>query len=375
MGVSCVVLLLVLGSVPVRAEDEQWWPIQVKSYYGEYEVSKKKPGRPARSFGRARLEEWAPPMISGNYYRIGVSFPHMKDDYWVAVNYGIIQEARRLGIGVDLREAGGYTNLKQQIKQLRELARSGVDGILVGAISYDGLDDVIREIRKQGVHVVGIVNGIRAPAISAKAMVSYYDMGFYAGEFVVRHAEQAGKANIKLAFFPGPKESSWAPDSYDGFTDALKYYSGKASMTDVRWGDTGRAIQWNLIEKSLNNNSDVDYLVGNAVAAEAAADIVRTMKLEGRMTLVSTYLNASLYDKIADGRVAAAPSDLTVFQGRMAVDMLVRLLNGEQAGRDFPFRSGPFIPVVTTKDAARYPYEGLFGPRRYQPIYAMEPKG
>lgn len=56
----------------------------------------------------------------------------------------------------------------------------------------------------------------------------------------------------------------------------------------------------------------------------------------------------------------------------MAVDMLVRTLNGEKPGRDFPFRSGPFIPMITPDNIVRYPYEGLFGPRDYEPVFTLE---
>ncbi len=57
----------------------------------------------------------------------------------------------------------------------------------------------------------------------------------------------------------------------------------------------------------------------------------------------------------------------------MAVDMMVRTLNGEQPGKDFPFRSGPFIPLITPENIDRFPFEGLFGPRGYEPVFSLEP--
>ncbi|MGL1862419.1 MAG: TMAO reductase system periplasmic protein TorT [Pseudodesulfovibrio sp.] len=369
-----VFVMCTMAWTPVCAAETQWWPIQVKSYYGKYDASQKKPGQASASLKRAKLEEWTPPGRRGNAYTLGVAFPHIKDSYWVAVNYGIIQEAKRLGVGVKILEAGGYGELDKQIQQMQELARGDVDGILVGSISYTGNDTVISEIVKRGVPVVEMINDVHAPDVSAKAMVSFHDMGYYAGEFVAEHAEEAGLDDVRVIFLPGPKNSGWAPETLDGFRAAMEFYPGKVDVVDIKWGDTGAVAQSRLLLESLNTHGRVDYVVGNAVAAEAAPGILKTIGMDKSTTVVSTYIIPSLYDKIAQGLVAAAPSDLTVFQGRMAVNMLVRLLDGEKAGTDFPFRSGPFIPMVTPENISSYPYEGLFGPRNYSPIFKLEPE-
>ena len=44
----------------------------------------------------------------------------MKDAYWLAVNYGVAEEAKRLGVKMNLVEAGGYTNLNKQISQIED---------------------------------------------------------------------------------------------------------------------------------------------------------------------------------------------------------------------------------------------------------------
>ena len=61
-------------------------------------------------------------------------------------------------------------------------------------------------------------------------------------------------------------------------------------------------------------------------------------------------------------------------QGQMAVDMMVRILNGEKPGKDFPFRAGPIIPTIVKGNMADYPYELLFGPKTFRPEFKVEPK-
>ncbi len=350
---------------------DKWWPVKVNSYYGKYDVKEKQPGRPSKSLQGPKLEDWTPPAKANKPYTIGVSFPHLKDPYWLAVNYGIISEAERLGVGIQLVAAGGYTELSKQVDQIENLSQQGVNGIILGAISYTALDPVVGEIVKKGTPVVEVINDIQAPSIKAKALVSFFDMGYHAGEFVMQDAKD--KKEVNVIFLPGPAGSGWAPDTLDGFKDATSKFSGKINILAVKWGDTGKNVQLELIENALKTFPKVDYIVGNAVAADAA---VGPIAEQGRkeVKVVSTYIIPPLYEKIKDGSVAAAPSDLTVTQGQMAVDAMVRILNGEVPGKDFPFRAGPIIPTITKANIDKYPYEMLFGPKDFRPQFSVKPK-
>ncbi len=348
---------------------EELW--DVASYYGTYDVSTKQPGRPAASLQGPKYEKWTRPKAK-KPYMIGVSFPHLKDPYWLAVDYGIVDEAQILGVGIELVAAQGYNDLTGQINQVEDLAnRADIEGIILAAISYASQDQLVTEIVKNKKKpVIEVINDIQAPDIMAKALVSFYDMGYAAGTFV---AEDAAGQNVTVVFLPGPAGSGWAPDTVDGFKAAVEEkVPGKVQILDVKWGDTGKDVQVSLIEDSLNAYPDVTYLVGNAVAIDAAPDILANRAKKPK--LVSTYIIPPLYDKIAEGKVAAAPTDFTALQGRMAVDMMVRILNGEKPGVDFPFRSGPIIKVVTPQNYKEFKYEDMFGPRDFRPVFSVKPK-
>lgn len=355
------------------SEDKPWWPVKVNSYYGTYDVKEKKAGKPCKSLEGPKLEDWVPPDKAKKPYTIGVSFPHLKDPYWLAVDYGIVSEAKRLGVGINLVAAGGYTEQAKQVNQVENLAQQGVDGIILASISYTACDPLVKEIVKKGIPVIEVINDIQASAIIAKSLVSFYDMGRHAGEFVVGDSKR--KKEVNVVFLPGPAGSGWAPDTVDGFKEAIKKFDGKVNILAVKWGDTGKGVQLKLIENALQAFPKIDYLVGNAVAADAAVGPLKESGREKSVKIVSTYIIPPLYDKIKNGLVAAAPSDLTVTQGQMAVDMMVRILNGEKTGKDFPFRAGPIIPTITKENIDKYPYELLFGPRSFRPQFKVEKKG
>src|SRR5206468_3273709 len=105
-------------------------------------------------------------------WKICVSFPHLKDPYWLAVDYGAVQESKRDHAKMKLVEAGGYTNLPKQLDQLDNCAAAGADAMVIGAISYTGLDAKVAQLRKDGKVVIDVINGINSPETQAHALVS-----------------------------------------------------------------------------------------------------------------------------------------------------------------------------------------------------------
>lgn len=343
---------------------------EVQSYYGSYDVSTKKAGQPAKSLGEAKSEKWERPAKANKPYTIGVVLPHLKDPYWLAVDYGIVAEARCLGVGIELVAAKGYDDLTGQINLAEELANRGIDGMILGGVSYAGQDQLVATLTGK-FPVFEVINDIQAPKITGKALVSFYQMGYTAGQFVVEDAKS--KTKVKVGFLPGPAGSGWAPDTVDGFKDAVqKAAPGKVDIVDIQWGDTGKEAQRTIAENMMSGHPDLDYIVGTASAVDAAVDVVAPLK--NKPKIVATHLNPPVWDQIKAGKIAAGPSDWTAIQGRMAVDMLVKNLNGSKPGSDMPFRSGPVIKIVTTDNLGSMSHDDNFGPENVQPVFKVSPK-
>jgi len=335
---------------------------KVSSYYGSYDVKTKKAGEVATSLVGPQKENYSFETKANKPYKIAVLFPHLKDSYWLAVNYGILQEANRLGVKFELFEVKGYNNLGKQKKVLSEITNANYDGVLLGSISYDKLNGVIE---KSKVPVVEIINDIEAGDISAKSLVSFFTMGYKAGEYTIANAKGDNKT---VAFLPGPKNSGWADDTYYGFLKAIEDKGAKnLTVYAPLFGDTDAKTQATLIKRAFAKYKNIDYVVGNAVAASVAPKVLSSLE-QNRTKVVSTYIIPEVYTLIQQGKVAAAPSDMTVTQGRVGVDMLVKILNGKKAGVDFGFRVGPNIPVVTKSNLLAY--ESMFGSKDFKAVFS-----
>lgn len=296
-------------------------------------------------------------------WRLCVIYPHLKDAYWLSVNYGMVEEARRLGVSFDLYEAGGYPNLDRQIEQVQTCGKRKMDALILGAVSYEGLTDSVLQIAQQ-MPVIAAVNDMDDAGVTAKSSVSWREMGAAAGrEIAKRHPK--GSAPVKLAWFPGPKGAGWVQFVERGFLEALAESS--AEIVATRFGDTGLEQQVLLVEEVLDSLPEVDYLVGSGPMAEAAISVLRTRGLSDRIGVVSTYVSHGVYRGIKRGRILAAPTDFAVMQGRLAVELAVRAIEGKLT----ILHAGPRIVTLTLENIDRVGTAESLAPASFVPVFKV----
>lgn len=264
-------------------------------------------------------------------HHICVSFPHLKDSYWVGVAYGIISEGRRLEQKITLFEAGGYTNLATQLNQVDDCLNNKGDALIIGPISSNGNAKQIELIREKGIPVVIIITGINTE-VDANSLQSFVNMGYTSCKWVADQ-EKLNKEKTNIVWFPGPPGAGWSIASHEGCLSALE--GTNIRILETNWGDTGKAIQLKLVEETLLNHAsgpepNFKYIVGTGTTIEAAVGALRARKLGKKINLVSTYYTPGIDMFIKRGLISMAPSDQMISQAIIAVDQAVRLLEGKQ---------------------------------------------
>ncbi|GGO62837.1 monosaccharide ABC transporter substrate-binding protein, CUT2 family [Roseovarius pacificus] len=309
--------------------------------------------------------EYVPLDKADQQHQLCVSFPHMKDAYWMAVNYGVVEEARRLGVNLQITEAGGYTELNNQISQIEDCVAGGGKALILGAISFDGLNNIIGQLKQKGVPVVDMINGVSSQDIAAKAIVSWRSVGRTLGQYL---AEQhpAGSDPVKLAWFPGPAGAGFVEDATSGFKEGIE--GSAVELVEVRYGDTGKEVQTRLIEDALQTYPDLDYVAGSAVAAEAGISVLRSNGLTDKVRLMSYYYTPGVDQGIRRGQVLAAPTDSTVIQSRIAVDQAVRILEGKGVTQHV----APQIFIINKDNVDIVDMNAVLAPGDFRPIFTVE---
>ena len=241
----------------------------------------------------------------------------------------------------------------------------GANAVVIGAISGDGLNNLIKSVAAKKVPVIDVVNGINSPDIAAKSLVSFYTMGQSAGEYLAKK-HPAGGAAAKVGWFPGPAGAAWVEAAHKGFMDAVK--GSALTVLDPKYGDTGKEAQAKLVEDVLQANPDIAYVAGTAVTAEASVGILRSRNLDKKVKLLSFYMTPGVYEGIQKGRIMASPADSMVIQGRIAIDQAVRILEG----KDYIKHVGPKIFVVDEKNIKSVKLEDILPPASFKPVFSVK---
>lgn len=315
--------------------------------------------------GKGKEVSYTPLAKASKKWDICVSFPHMKDAYWLGVDYGVVEEAKRLGVKMQLVEAGGYTNLAKQISQIEDCIARGAQAVVIGAISADGMGNVVKEAAAKKIPVIDLVNGINSPDLSAKSLVSFFVMGRTTGEYLAKK-HPAGSAKVKVGWFPGPAGAGWVEAAHKGFMEAVK--GSAVEVLDPKYGDTGKEAQAKLIEDVLNSNPDLSYIAGTAVTAEAGVGILRSRGIDKKVKLLSFYLTPGVWDGIASGRILASPADSMVIQGRVAIDQAVRVLEGKEVIKHV----GPKIFAVDQENIKKLRRDDVLAPTNFKATFEVK---
>ncbi len=252
--------------------------------------------------------------------------PHVKDEYWLSVGYGMVEEARRLGVALRISETGGYRSADQQAARIDGCRAEAADAIILGSVSYDApqiaaaIDRAVPQTP-----VIAAINDVGFRNIAAKVGVSWRDMGLSIGAFLARR-HPAGSGRVRAVVATGPKVAGWVGFLSSGLHEALA--RSDVEIVEESGADTDAREQLLLVEDLLARHPDVDYLIGSAPAIEAAIALERIRARRGRPRLIASYYTQAIRRGLLRGRIEAAPFDDPRLQGRLAVEQAVRAIEG-----------------------------------------------
>jgi len=295
---------------------------------------------------------------------ICVSFPHLKDSFWLAANYGIVEEAKRLGVRAVVLDAGGFTQLSNQISQIENCVAGGAKAAIIGAISQDGLGNLLAELKKKNIPVVDAYNGIASKDVGARSLTLPREEGWRAGRYLAEKHPK-GSSPVRVAWLPGPAGAGWVELFNSGFRDAIK--DSAVQIAETKYGDTGKEVQTRLIEDILQTHKDIDYVAGTAVTAEAAVPVLRARGLTSKVKVVSVYLTPGVYQGLKSKSIEASNMAPVVLVGRIAVDQAVRLIEGKDVLRDV----GPIGRMYTKDDIGTLKTDTVLAPSTFKPVFKV----
>ncbi|KGJ91088.1 TMAO reductase system periplasmic protein TorT [Thalassotalea sp. ND16A] len=313
------------------------------------------------------LPVWAADVDAKKLPRLCAVYPHLKDSYWLSINFGMSERAKQRAIELKVLEAGGYQNAQEQWRQIELCLDWQADAILVGAVYYEKLSQKL-ETLNDNTPLFALVNEVSTVSLTARTGVSWYQMGAKLGEFLARkHPKTTAEHKVKLAWFPGPKQGGGSRQATLGLQDSLE--NSDVQLVAIKYGLNEKIRQFSLLSSTLAEYKSLDYLAGNAVMAEMAIAEVAHLPIATRPKILSHYLSHGVYRGIRRGKILMANSDQMVLQGKMAIDQAVDYLLNKKISPD----QAPKILSLTRETLEQFPTALSLSPSYFKPVYSIKP--
>ncbi|MDD4977566.1 MAG: TMAO reductase system periplasmic protein TorT [Gallionella sp.] len=307
-------------------------------------------------------------------WRIAFLFPHVKDPYWVDCTYGLISEAKRLGVAIDIFPADGYNDLIGQLRMMDEAIAAKYDAIVISPISQTGNNASIAKARALGIPVFELANDSTSDDLTIKITSSLRAMGTDTTDWVIRDAQKRGKKSINIALLPGPKDAGWVMGEVEGTRIAARNAPIKVNIVDIRYGDSDLIGQSQLAEQVLvKHGKHLDYILGCTDCAPAAIMPLHAAGLHKRIKIVAYGLTREMIHHIRAGEVVAATDVKAVNQARVTIDAAVDYLEGRIKER--PHTILIKLGMVDRANVDSYDYDISTAPQDYRTTLSYRPKG
>jgi protein TorT len=337
--------------------------------------------RPLQANGTADDALASGRVVPGNYgmaaratrrWRIAFLFPHLKDPYWVGCSYGVISEARRLGVAVDILPATGYDDLAGQLRKMDQAIEARYDAIVISPINMTFNMPSIAKARAAGIPVFQLANDSRSDDLVIKVTTSLRGMGLEATRWVVRDAQQRGLKSINIALLPGPSGAGWVKGEVDGSRIAAQAAPIKVNILDIRYGDSDFNGQAKLAAELLaKNGGKLDYLIGCTGCAPPAYRSLRNAGLQDKIRLVAFDLTGDIAHMIRRKEIYAAVDTKGVSQARVAINAAVNMLEGRS--KDLPHTILINLGMVDHQNHPDYPFDTSVAPEGYKAVLSYDP--
>jgi ABC-type sugar transport system substrate-binding protein len=139
-----------------------------------------------------RLLGMVEPVKAKKPYRIAYSSADMNADFFLALAYGVLDEAQQAGVQVvRVLSAGGYGKVAEQVAQLEELNTLKPDAVILVSAAFDGFDKVVERLVENGTKVIMVGTPISSPKVSLAIMQNEAGLGKMEADYICKQKSGA----------------------------------------------------------------------------------------------------------------------------------------------------------------------------------------
>ena len=300
-----------------------------------------------------RLRGLIEPVKAKRPYRVAFAAVHFIDDYWKGVAYGILDEADKSGVTVvRVLSAGGYGKLPEQISELGTLAALDVDAVIIGAVSFDGLQRPLKQLADKGVKLVAMDLTVNSPDIALRVGQDQVQIGEAISKYICDQ-----NRNAKVITIPGPAGVEWTAERLEGVKRGAADCKGMQLLGNVMKGSTTLEDGQSQAADLLIKYPDADFIY--AAADNLGTGAAEAAKRSGaKAKVITSSITDNTVKLMEAGQIAMVISEPAVLIGRATLQYTIRLLNGDPLpglvkGGKLPYPSRDLPPKPLTLEVLK----------------------
>lgn len=259
--------------------------------------------------------------------KIAVLMPSLSGRVYVSLVYGILDEAKKMGLEQPMvLAAGGYDKIDVQVKQVEDMMAAGVDAIVIMPLSEEGMTPVLDRAVDAGIKVIEMGNQTNSKKVQARIRTDQVQIGEKLGEACVKALN--GKGNVVM--FNGPAGASWSQLETDGFKKVISKNTDIKILAE-KWTVYDAGVAMNTMNDLLQAFPQIDYIyTAYDTYAEGAASALETAGKKGKIKMSTVSLTPATLDMLKEGTLDYVVGTGTVAEGRMVLQTTLKVVKGEQ---------------------------------------------
>jgi LacI family transcriptional regulator len=258
--------------------------------------------------------------VSKASVRVGVCIPREIRFFYDQLWSGVLEEAHRAtALGIGFTNKPVHALGEKDTEAFKELADSGVDGIVITAGNPHGLQPLIDEAEEKGIRVICVSTDAPESKRSSIVCVEPWLNGHLAGELMGKFLPPGSK----VAVVAGMLSAEDHHRKTAGFSDAFPRHCPGGTIVDVI---EGHEDEDESFQKTFDLLGRVPTLAGLYVNTVNCLPVCRALGargLAGKTKLITTDLFAEMSPYFEKGTITASIYQQPHRQGQLAVRLMV----------------------------------------------------
>ncbi len=262
-------------------------------------------------------------------YDIGLAVSTLDNPFFVDLADGAEEAAEELGVNLTVVDAGD--DAATQMSSVEDLVIQGMDLIAINPVDGDAIVPAIEEADMMGIPVITVDRSAETE-VAVHIASDNVEGGRMAARYMAELLNNEGRV-IELEGIPG---TSAARERGEGFNEIMDEIEG-IEIIARQPANFSRSEGMSVMEDLLEAHENIDAVFAhNDEMALGAIEAIDAAGLTDEIKVVGFDAIGDALTAIEEGTLAATIAQQPKVMGRLAVEMAVQLLDGEEVEAFIP---------------------------------------